>query len=100
MEFIAPSTEGFTVYTKSNCPYCVKVKELFLHTQPEPKYVNCDDYLAGFRDAFLGFIHGYTIREHRTFPMVFWKGTFIGGFTETNEYMNTNLFSDDFTMNF
>jgi glutaredoxin len=100
MEFIAPSTEGFTIYTKSNCPYCTKVKELFLHTVPAPDYVNCDSYLEINREAFLEFIRGYTVREHRTFPMVFWKGTFIGGYTETKEYMDSNLFSADFTMNF
>jgi hypothetical protein len=78
----------------------VKVKELFLHTVPAPVYVNCDAYLDVFRDAFLEFIRGYTVREHRTFPMVFTKGVFIGGYTETKEYMDSNIFSDDFTMNF
>jgi glutaredoxin len=100
MEFIAPSAEGFTIYTKSNCPYCDKVKELFLHTVPAPIYVSCDAYLSSSRDAFLEFIRQYTGREHRTFPMVFWKENFIGGYTETSEYMNSNLFSADFTMNF
>jgi glutaredoxin len=100
MDFIAPSTEGFTIYTKSKCPYCSKVKELFLYTVPAPIYVNCDTYLENYREAFLKFIRGYTVREHRTFPMVFWKGTFIGGYTETSEYMNSNLFSADFTMDF
>lgn len=101
MEFIIPSTEGFTIYTKSNCPYCEKVKGLFLNTNPAPLYVNCDAYLnGGYRDAFLEWIGNYTVREHRTFPMVFLKGEFIGGFTETNQFMNTNLFSSDFTMDF
>jgi glutaredoxin len=98
--FAFPSVEGFTIYTKSNCPYCTKVKELFLHTVPEPVYINCDSYLDGFRDAFLEFILGYTVRVHRTFPMVFFKGVFIGGYTETKEYMDSNLFSADFTMDF
>jgi glutaredoxin len=100
MNFAAPSAEHFTIYTKSNCPWCVKVKELFQHTVPEPVYINCDSYLDGYRDDFLAFIRSHTIREHRTFPMVFWKGTFIGGYTETKEYMDTQLFSADFTMNF
>jgi len=98
--FASPSADGFTIYTKSKCPYCTKVKELFAHTNPEPVYINCDSYLDGFRDAFLEFILGYTVREHRTFPMVFFKGVFIGGYTETKEYMDTNLFSADFTMDF
>lgn len=98
--FATPSLDGFTIYTKSNCPYCTKVKELFVHTKPEPIYINCDSYLDGNRDAFLNFMLGYTVREHRTFPMVFLKGVFIGGYTETKEYMETNLFSSDFTMDF
>ena len=98
--FTAPSQDGFTIYTKSNCPYCIKVKELFVHSNPQPLYVNCDSYLETYRDAFLKFILDYTVRKHRTFPMVFFKGSFIGGYTETKEYMDSNLFSADFTMDF
>lgn len=101
MEFPTPSAEGFTIYTKSNCPYCEKAKILFMNTVPEPVYVNCDAYLNnGHRDAFLNFIRGYTGREHRTFPMVFLRGEFIGGYTESVSFMNTNLFSSDFIMDF
>jgi len=101
MEFPIPSAEGFTIYTKSNCPYCEKVKILFSNTVPAPVYINCDDYLDnGYRDAFLNFIRGYTVREHRTFPMVFLRGEFIGGYTESVSFMNTNLFSSDFVMDF
>ena len=101
MEFPTPSAEGFTIYTKSNCPYCEKVKALFAHTIPEPEYVNCDAYLNnGYRDAFLNFIRGHTVIEHRTFPMVFLRGEFIGGYTESVAFMNTNLFSSDFIMDF
>lgn len=101
MEFPIPSAEGFTIYTKSNCPYCEKAKVLFMNTVPEPVYVNCDDYLNnGYRDMFLNFIRGYTGREHRTFPMVFLRGEFIGGYTESVAFMNTNLFSSDFIMDF
>jgi len=72
-----------------------------MNNSPQPNYINCDEYLNGmYRDAFLNFIRQYTVREHRTFPMVFLKGEFIGGFTETSEFMNTSLFSNDFTMNF
>ena len=99
--FVPPSQEGFTIYTKSNCPFCDKVKILFMNNNPQPNYINCDEYLNGnYRDTFLHFIKQYTVREHRTFPMVFLKGEFIGGFTETIEFMNTSLFSNDFTMNF
>ena len=27
MDFIKPAKNGFTVYSKSNCPYCVTVKK-------------------------------------------------------------------------
>ena len=29
MSFTEPSKEGFTIYTKSGCPNCTKVKHLF-----------------------------------------------------------------------
>jgi glutaredoxin len=99
MDWIAPSLKGYTVYTKSGCPFCVKVKELLniygSDKLLEPKeeilvaFIDCDEYLRNDRDGFLAFIRECTGgREWKTFPMVFLDGQFLGGFTETRLYLD------------
>jgi len=87
MEFELPLDNGFTIYTKSNCPYCTKAKQL-LHTEiPLPKIINCDHYLQTNREPFLEFIKKLAKKDHKTFPIIFKNGIFLGGYTETKEYM-------------
>lgn len=83
MEFIVPSVSIFTIYGKSGCPYCDKVKALLDEYKQEFTYVNCDEYLLADRDAFLGFIRTVAGKEYKTFPMVFSPKGFIGGYTDT-----------------
>jgi glutaredoxin len=108
MDYIVPSFSGFTIYTKSNCRFCSLVKELLngesvlkateLPTVGEilsPLTVNCDAYLEENRDGFLQFIRAMTGKNHKTFPMVFFDGEFIGGYTETKVwYERMNAFSN------
>ena len=56
MEFTAPNTSGFTVYGKTGCSYCTKVKSLLTSYEQEFVYVNCDEYLVNDKDAFLEFM--------------------------------------------
>jgi len=83
-EYVQPK-EGYTVYTKSNCPGCVKVKKLL----PDAHYVNCDEYLEDV-DGFLDFIESITAKGPTKFPMVFLDKTYIGGadsvFTTTDNF--------------
>jgi len=79
-EYPIPSTTGFTVYTKTDCKYCGMVKELL--EEEEAQYVQCDQYLDA-KEAFLAFIESKGGKGHKSFPMVFYNGTFVGGFTET-----------------
>ncbi len=72
--------DGITVYTKSNCFYCTKMKELF----PDAHYVNCDTYLED-TDEFLDFIYTLTDKNPTKFPMVFKDKEYIGGFKEAEE---------------
>jgi glutaredoxin len=93
------SEEGYTVYTKSNCPYCTKVKKLLAFLTLQPKFINCDEYLVNseVKEAFLTWIQSINGGiSHRTFPMVFYQGKFIGGFTETEKfYAKENIFLED-----
>jgi glutaredoxin len=86
MDYILPSSDGYTIYSKSGCPFCVKAKKLLTSENPEPIVVDCDEYLLENKVDFLNFIKSLTNTDHKTFPMIFHKGTFIGGFTETKQY--------------
>lgn len=87
MEFTAPVSSGFTVYGKTDCPYCVKVKDLIAEYNEKIIYVNCDEYLVADKDAFLAFIKAQAGKEHKTFPIVFYDGKFVGGYTDTIQFM-------------
>lgn len=91
MDYIFPSNSGWTIYTKSDCPYCIKAKLLLSKENPEPLIVNCDDYLKEDRSSFLLYIKYLIGKEYKTFPMVFKNGTFVGGYTETQENIDVEL---------
>lgn len=86
MDYILPNSQGYTIYSKSGCPFCTKVKRLLEKEAHSPLLVDCDDYLVENKDAFLVFIKEMAGKEYKTFPMIFHNGDFIGGFTETKEY--------------
>lgn len=78
--FPSPNSEGFFVYTKDNCKYCLMVKELI----PDASYINTESLLVEKKEEFLTFIEGLVGKSHRTFPIVFYNGAFVGGFIETH----------------
>jgi len=83
MKFTGPLSYGYTVYGKSGCSYCDKVKLLLDEFKEQYTYINCDEYLIGEKDAFLKFIEELAGKEHTTFPMVFSSLQFVGGYTDT-----------------
>jgi hypothetical protein len=83
MEFPIPDVSGFVVFGKTGCSFCDKVKALISSYEHQYTYINCDTYLAGGRDAFLEYIESLTGKQQRTFPMVFFYGKLIGGYTDT-----------------
>jgi glutaredoxin len=95
VNFKLPSSKDYIVYTKSNCKYCSNVKELLKDYKPEPFYINCDTVLSNKKEDFLDFIKRIAGVEHRTFPIVFYNGKIVGGFTETKVfYEKNNAFTD------
>ena len=82
MEFTSP-VSGFTVYGKTACTYCDKVKSLLEEYKEEFTYINCDEYLTSNKAAFLKFIATLAGKEVTTFPMVFSSAKFVGGYTDT-----------------
>ena len=73
----SPNQFGYTIYSKNNCPYCVKAKALI----KDAVIIECDEYLKEDRSTFLKYMDAYSRTEHRTFPMIFYDGEFVGGFT-------------------
>jgi glutaredoxin len=83
--------EDFIVYTKSNCDYCIKVKELLEQNIQDYKIISCDKYLNKDKEQFLKEINKFINNETfwKTFPIVFYNGKFIGGFSETKKFLLT-----------
>jgi len=88
MEYESPIKSGFTVYSKSGCPNCIKVKNLLKDNHLVFKVVDCDDYIINDKDNFLFFIKELSNTSCRVFPMVFNDGKFIGGHIETKIYVD------------
>jgi glutaredoxin len=85
----------YTVYSKSGCPNCKKVKELLETKQIPFTVIDCDEYLIETKPEFLQFIQDLTSQEWKTFPIVFNKDSrLIGGFIDTKLYLEQQL---DFT---
>jgi glutaredoxin len=84
---IPPSPTGFTVYTKTGCKFCSLVKELL--EDESPLLIDATPYLEEDKEAFLAAMN---TGDHKTFPMVFKDGTFIGGFKETYALIKSSVF--------
>lgn len=69
------------VFSKSYCPYCHRVKELFKKLGVEYKVIELDQHPNG--KAIQHYLEELT--GQRTVPNVFIKGNHIGGCSETME---------------
>jgi len=95
MDIPQPKQDEYTVYSKSGCPNCNKVKQLLKEKKITFSIVDCDEFLLEDKQVFLQFIQSIAGKEHKTFPMVFDGMTFIGGFSETTVYLEKMLEFDD-----
>ena len=91
MDFIEPKLNEFTIYSKSGCPNCIKVKNHLANLQLNFTVVSCDDYILDDKAAFLYFIKELSGVECKVFPMVFAGSKFIGGYKETFDYLDKIL---------
>jgi glutaredoxin len=85
-QYPIPAQTGYTIFTKTACPYCVMAKNLL--KDENPQVLECDEYLFSpqTKEHFLQYIQNLTGKSYRTFPMVFKDGVFIGGYTDTKEW--------------
>lgn len=72
----------FVLYTKSDCRYCELAKQLLLDEGYGYEIVMCDNFLKDDRDGFLERMETKIGYSYKTFPMIFYKDNFIGGYTE------------------
>ena len=94
-----PAEKGYTIYTKSQCSFCVKSKTLL--KAEAFTMIDCDEYIIDDKDSFLQFIEGLIGKSYRTFPMIFHDGKFLGGYAETKEhYEKACAFADAFANEF
>ena len=92
-----PQSTGFTIYSKSGCPNCTRIKKTFTEKKLTFIEINCDEYLIEDKEYFLYFIKNLAHKECKTFPMIFNDGSFIGGFSETQEFLDKQLSFDENT---
>jgi len=83
-----PRPLGYTVYTKSGCPFCDKALTA-LQGVSFVEWVSADAYLVDpeSKEAFLRAIEAFAGEKWRTFPMVFHDGRFVGGYTDLLSYL-------------
>ena len=95
MDFEKPSKTQFTIYSKSGCPNCLKMKCLLREKQLEFNIINCDEYIIEDKDAFLFFISEVAKHPCKYFPMIFYQGDFIGGYKEGQDFVDKILSFDE-----
>ena len=91
----------YTVYTKSNCPYCDKIKTLMEQCDENVNYISCDEWLTTKRTLFLNIMKVKIQKENVTFPIVFFEGNYVGGCHEYEMKLKRRDLIEmlDFTMN-
>ena len=97
MEFPVPEKSSITIYSKSGCMNCIKVKNLLKKKNAAFNVIDCDEFILENKEEFLSFIQSLIGTEYKIFPMVFDNNKFIGGYNETVKYLDELL---DFDISF
>lgn len=100
MDFEAPNKIGFTIYSKSGCPNCLKVKSVLKDKNYLFKTIDCDEYLIEQKELFLAYIETIVNKSYKIFPIVFFDCVFIGGYEETKTYIDKMNVSFEENFNF
>lgn len=74
--------QDFVIYSKLDCKYCELSKQLLNDEGYGYSIVMCDNYLREDRIGFLKRMEEKIGHSYTTFPMVFYKERFIGGYQE------------------
>jgi glutaredoxin len=75
-----------TVFTKPNCPYCVRAKALLeqrgVEYEEVPVFVEDAEQTERNRQSLIETVTAVTGTAPRTMPQIFLGATYIGGFTD------------------
>lgn len=91
--FLYPNNDRISIYSKSGCSYCIKLKNFLKQKKIDYDLINCDDILIENKEEFLKTISELANREINTFPIVFKSSEYIGGFKETKIFVE-NMFNN------
>jgi glutaredoxin len=100
MDIHKPIENIFTIYSKSDCMYCMNVELLMKNNSEDNcKYMKilCDEYIddKNKRKEFLKFMEQFMDVSPKTFPIVFYDKQYIGGFQETEEFLKCKMLKFD-----
>jgi glutaredoxin len=98
MEFALPSEVGYTIYSKSGCKFCTKLKNIFKSNQIPFTLIDCDDYLVEDRDNFILFMKQYMKKSIVSFPILFNNKTCIGNYNKALQHLHI-CYNIDITSN-
>jgi len=82
MIFLFPAEKGFTIYSKSGCPNCDKIKLLLETNKLEYNVINCDEHLNNNKEQFLYDMNQLVKQDIKAFPIIFKDNKFVGGYKE------------------
>ncbi len=86
--------KGYTVFSKSGCPNCRKVKEFLKEHGHEPCIIDCDEALLDDRASLLEYLYNCGAKG-TVFPFVFLDNNFLGGYEETRRFVEeSEAFND------
>ena len=77
---------GYTIFSKSGCPNCRKVKELIFDYGHKPIIIDCDEALFEDRAGFLQYLADCGATG-TTFPFVFLDNKYLGGYDDTKRHI-------------
>jgi glutaredoxin len=100
MSFEEPKNIGFTIYSKSGCGNCNLVKNLLKENNFLFYIIDCDEYILENKSNFLLFIKEKIKKDYKMFPIVFFDGNFIGGYKETQIFIEKLLLTFDDNLTF
>lgn len=83
-----PLKNGYTIYTKTGCAYCTLAKQLL--TESKHTIYSCDEIYLEDKTLFFEFMQEYTKKSHKTFPLIFNNGEFVGGYSEIKAQFDLN----------
>jgi len=91
MEIKHPTQNGVTIYSKSGCQNCLKIKAILTKNKLLYTVIDCDEYLIENKELFKQNISKMINLENKSdaifFPIIFNDAKYIGGYNEALIYI-------------